>query len=181
MRSGTCCELAPVESQRVGFDQGQLFCGEPCSQSGSKVAIDLDRADMAGALDQRARQRCLTGPDLDDGLSWTRIDRLDDSCDDVSVMQEVLPEALACPMRLRRRNVFAPVATRRPPRGHAMSLGRPGARRSCGLLLTQRAAREFDRKLQRGPHAAGIRAAGAGQIERGAVVNRSSNERQAQA
>ena len=107
IRSGSVSEFAPIEGQRIGFDQGQLFRGKPCSQSGSKVAIDLDRAELANALNQRARERGLTRADFDDGLPTARIDRLDDLCDDAGVMQEVLAEPLACSMRLRRTHQAA--------------------------------------------------------------------------
>jgi hypothetical protein len=78
------------------------------AQPGCKIAIDLDRPHVARALDQRARKRCLTGPDFDDGLSGPRIDRIDDSCHDAPVMQEILAEALTCSMRLGRQNGIAP-------------------------------------------------------------------------
>ena len=60
--------------------------------------IDLDRIDVAGALDQRARQRGLAGADFDDRLAGPGINRIDNARNDARIVQEVLAEAFACPV-----------------------------------------------------------------------------------
>ncbi len=107
IRTGPAVSPLQLKVRASDFDQGQLFRGKPCSQAASKVAIDLDCADLADALNQRARERGLTRSDFDDGLPTARIDRLDNLCDDAGVMQEILAEPLTCSMRLRRTHQAA--------------------------------------------------------------------------
>ena len=100
------------EFQKLSEASKEIVRHVIAAHHGRKIAIDLDRSNLAGTLDQYARQRRPARPDLDDGLPGTRIDHIDDSRDHSVIVQKILAEALArpmrCALRLSRRNVYAP-------------------------------------------------------------------------
>ena len=105
---------------------------------------------MVRALNQRACERCLTRANFYDRLSRSRIDRVDDPCDDAGVMQKVLAKALTCAMRplmrLRRGNLFARGRYAPLTRGARDELG--SARRSSLMLPAADALRGVRVRLQ---------------------------------
>ena len=143
-------------------------CSASCSgekrvaQPRSEIAVDLDRRDVSCALDQRAGQRAEARSDLDDVVAGLRRDRVDDARDVVRIGEEILPEALARLMTLHRMRVI-------------------GRRRERHGPLSRR---ELDREIDGRDEASDIgrraRARVDGEIERGAVVDRRADERQAE-
>jgi hypothetical protein len=80
-----------IDIEHVGLDHVEARgAAEPDGQ----VAIELDDGECLAALEQRTGQRAAARPDLDQGLSGTRVDRADDPVDHRSVDEEVLPEPL---------------------------------------------------------------------------------------
>ena len=80
-----------IDVEDVGLDDV-----EPgrAAQPRGQVAIELDDRERAAALEQRTGQRTPARADLDEGLTASRIDRIDDPVEHRSVDQEVLAEPL---------------------------------------------------------------------------------------
>jgi hypothetical protein len=102
---------------------GRELGSKPCGE----IAVDLDGVHVAGALDQRPRERREARADLDERLARMRLDRIDDAPDVMSVGEEVLAEALSGLVALHRAGRF-PRETRaseRRARTEASARSRP--------------------------------------------------------
>ncbi len=91
----SAAQLREVEFERVRLVQRELRGREALAQARREIAIDLDRRDVSGALDEAAGQRGEARADLDDVVAGPRIDRVDDARDVVRIGEEVLAESLA--------------------------------------------------------------------------------------
>ena len=80
-----------IDVEHVGLDHLET---RRAAQPHGQVAIELDDGERLAALEQRTGQRAAARPDLDEGLSRPRVDRVDDPVDHRSVDEEVLPEPL---------------------------------------------------------------------------------------
>src|SRR5207302_158744 len=87
-----------VELERIGFVDRET---RHFAQPGGEVAVDLDRMQLARALDQRRAERALAGADLDDAFAGPRRDGIDDAREHLALVQEMLPESLTRAMRAR--------------------------------------------------------------------------------
>ena len=86
-------ERREVEFERVGDVQGQLPGRKLGREPLREVAVDLDRGEMPGTLDERPRQRGEPGSDLDQIVAGLRRDGVDDPRDVMRIGQEILAEA----------------------------------------------------------------------------------------
>ena len=89
-------ERAPVERQGVGFVQykfGPVGIARP--QNACEIAIDFDRIELAGGIEQLLRECPLPRSDLDRRIGGSELYRGDDSGNDGRIVQKVLAEALA--------------------------------------------------------------------------------------
>src|SRR5690606_7368118 len=107
-------------------------------QRREQVAVELDRGQSAVAVEQGQRQRTLAGPDLDDVVAGTGIDRQHDALDHAAVVQEVLAEVL-----LGVAAEAIGVARVAGARGRALPAHAP-ARRSASRLQASLAANRLD-------------------------------------
>lgn len=75
---------------------------ETLLQIGSEIAIDLDRIQLAGRLEQIFGQCATPRADLHEWIAWLRIDRFDDVSNDAAIMQKILTKTLASENHQRR-------------------------------------------------------------------------------
>ena len=88
-----------VDLQHVGLDYLHPFALAPAR---GQVAVELDHRQRAAALEQRLGQRAQAGPDLDQRLAGPRRDGPHDGVDHGRIGQEMLAEALAGDVPVRR-------------------------------------------------------------------------------
>jgi len=110
-----------------------------------QIPVQLDDVQVLDALKERDGQRAQPGAYFDDMFAAPRIDCRNDPLDDSPFDEKVLTESFARNMPACRHCALAPRLRLRHP----------------------------DRRLDRRKQALGLRAAGAGELERGAVVDRS--------
>ena len=157
-------QRARIEVLRVGvhdLEPARIALGDVVERR-QRALVALDRDDALGAQrQQRARQSAGAGADLDDGGVFERTGGARDARGEVEVEQKILAERFA-----RRQGMFADdVAQRRQivDRAHPGLASPPCARRAAAPRQARR-----------------IGAAGAGDVEGGAVIGRGADERQSQ-
>ena len=92
-------EAREVEFERVGAMHRQLERREARGERRREVAVELDRLELAGALEERRGERALAGPDLHQEIIGGGSNRIHDAREHARVVQEVLAEPLTGPMR----------------------------------------------------------------------------------
>ena len=90
-----------VELERVRAVHGQPEGRKARGERRGEIAVELDRFELARALDQRAGERALAGPDLHQEIVGRRRNRIDDAREHARVVEEMLAEPLTRPMRGR--------------------------------------------------------------------------------
>ena len=134
-----------------------MSAGWASSTPRREIAIDLDRDEPRGALEQRPGQRAEPRTDLHQGVAGPRVDRRDDLGDRAGVVQEVLSEPLARnvghagrrePARHRSSSRYSTYARSRSWRSH--SSYDSSLRRSRSTLRASRRWRS-DREIGRAP------------------------------
>ncbi len=88
-------ERREVVLERIGNDEAQRVRRKFTGKARREIAVDLDRRDVPGARDERAREGREPGADLDHVVSGLRRHRVDDARDVVRVDEEILAEAAA--------------------------------------------------------------------------------------
>ena len=150
-------------SRRPGIVRGDL------RERGDRARVALDRDDAAGAFgEQRAGEAAGPGPDLDHGHAVERTGGAGDARGQIEVEQEILAErfpggqTVAADDLAQRRQIVDPAHDAAAASRRLIAGGQPGGER------------------ERGDQARRVGAAGAGDVEGGAVIGRGAHERQAE-
>ncbi len=92
-------QLVEVELQRIALVQAEIIAAsELVLQDRDQVLVQLDNVQLSATAQQAFGQGALARADFQQVFAGLGVDGAQDAVDDACIVQEVLAEALACPV-----------------------------------------------------------------------------------